>query len=403
MAKFRLPPQLNSLLQRIDLQRWHALDARKKKMVAAAGAALLAGAVVLASGMPIPGLGGESAHSIDQYPIRDEASFVALAENYHVDPPAAPSLAFDIKLPRGWTVDSAASEIAPDFSRSIIGEIAHIRSPYYGIYRPEVVVQTVELQHDIEAGPWLRHYLLANSYILQGDIDALSTYRAQAAYTYIKENTVMLVQIAVAMNGAEAVLARFEMPLAFKDQMGFIQRRAIETFHLSASNERPAEEQKPFTLADTLKFTYPASWRPTQPDLRDIDRLSLQIVNRSPSGIFNGFIQIFVVARTEQTNFPIEAQRLRAFVKDTLLLKVTEMTDTHELRASDKFVFTRDESYRVASTREGNIAPQDLRLAVLGTEDYYVFVLLLSPEASKDLYNWARNQRALALILASMQ
>lgn len=390
--------QLNALVEKLrDLPQ-------KQKMIAGGIAcAVLLALGASAMGVKLPGFGGTAEQSLNRYPIQDEAGFVALTEVYHVEPPKAPSFTFDIKLPKDWEVENMTTDVSPDFSRRIIGEIARIRSPYYGIYRPEVVVQTVELQHDMEAAKWLQHYTLSNSYILQGKVDALSTYRAQASYTYIKENTVMLVQIAVVMNGREAVLARFEMPLAFKEQMGFLQKRAIETFHLSAGDEKPVEEQKPFTLADVLKFNYPASWRPSPPDLRDMNRIGLQIVNKSPSGIFNGFIQVFIVARSEETNLLTEAERLRAYVKDILLLNITEMTGTRPMRVHDKFIFTRDETYRARSLREGNIAPQELRLAVLGTEDRYFLILMLSPEESKDLYNWARNQRSFDLILGSMQ
>lgn len=337
------------------------------------------------------------------YPIYDEATFNQLAQPYRVEPTSTPDLSFEIKLPKDWTVDTAASDVAPDFSKRIIGDVATLRSPYINVYQPEVTVQTMQLQHDMTAAAWLQYYILSNSYILQDKIVAPDLYHAQGTYTYIKENDVMLVRIAATMNGQEAVITRFEMPLSFKDAMGFLQKRAIDSFHLLAPHAGTVEEQKPFALAELVKFSYPVSWTTSAPDLRDMDRIGLQLFNKSPAGVFQGYIQIFVVKRHQQDSFEREADILRSFVNNTMKLDVLEMTGTQDIAAHDKYIFHRMETYRAKSLQEGNIATQELRLVALGSEDNYIFLLLLSPEAGKDLYNWARNTRALDLITQSIQ
>lgn len=345
----------------------------------------------------------EVAREVPKHPIHDEQTFASLTQNYHVEPPKAPSLTFDISLPKEWTVENVSTDGVDAFSKQIIGEVARLRSPYIGVHRPEVLVQTTILKHDIEAATWLKNYILTNSYIPQGDVTAIDLIRANGAFTYIKEGTVMLVQAAVQFNGREAVLARFEMPLALQEPMGFLQKRSIESFKLTAAEEKTVEEQRSFTLAELLKFSYPASWEIAPPNLRDIDRLSVQLFSRNIAGAFQGYIQIFLVRRKADLTLEKEAARLRDYVINGIKVNIDTMTDMRPLPALERFSFNRIETYNVSSTANTAAAPQELRLVSLGNAESYVFIVMLSPQASTDLYNWGRNKRALDLIAASLQ
>lgn len=338
------------------------------------------------------------------YPIHDEATFTALTQNYHVEPPLAPSLTFDIILPKQWTVDSVTPDSSETLSKQIVSTVALLRSPYIGTNRPELIVQTTSLLHDIDAATWLKNYILANSYIPQGDIVPVSLTRAQGTFTYInREGKPLLARIAVQFNGHEAILARFEMPLAFQDTLGFLQKRAIENFALASSDEKTIEEQKTFALGELLKFSYPASWEMATPDLRDVDRLSVQLFNKNSAGAFQGYIQIFVIRRKQDTALLKEAERLRAFITSSTQLSIDKMNDLRPLSALNHFPFKRIETYTASNTANLQSPPQELRLITLGNNDVYIFALMLSPSSSVDLYNWGRNARALDLIAASLQ
>ena len=338
------------------------------------------------------------------YPIYDEPTFAALTQNYHVEPPQAPSLTFDIALPKEWTIENVASETSEAFSKQIIAEVARLRSPYIGTIRPELLVQTTTLRHDIEAATWLEHYILTNSYIPQGQVTATDLIRAHGAFSYINpEGKAMLVQAAVQFNGREAVLARFEIPLAFEEALGFMQKRSIESFKLTAAEEKTVEEQKSFTLAELVKFSFPSSWELAPPNLRDIDRLSIQLFNKNSAGSFQGYIQMFVIRRKAETSLEKEAARLRDYIINTVRLNIDKMSDQRPLPALERFPFNRVETYISTSTANQSTPAQELRLITLGNNEHYIFIMMLSPQRNVDLYNWGRNKRALDLIAASLQ
>lgn len=338
------------------------------------------------------------------YPIFDEATFASLTQNYHVEPPLAPTLTFDISLPKEWTVDSVTPDSLETLSKQLIGDVAMLRSPYIGTNRPEVRVQTTTLRHDIEAATWLQNYILTNSYIPQGDVTAVSITRANGAFTYInREGKPLLVQAAVQFNGPQAALARFEMPLGFQDALGFLQKRSIESFKLTAADDLTVEEQKAFTLAELVKFSYPASWQIAPPNLRDIDRLSIQLFNKNSAGAFQGYIQMFVIRRKPDTTLVKEAERLREFITTTTHLNIDKLDDQRPLPGMSRFNFSRLETYTASNSENPQAPKQEIRLITLGNNESYIFLLMLSPEPSTDLYNWGRNKRALDLIAASLQ
>ncbi len=349
-------------------------------------------------------LGGEEqAEQGSGYPIQDDASFETLTQVYHVEPPQAPSLTFDIALPKQWTVDMVTNETSAAFSKQLIGDVATVRSPYIGIYRPELRVQTVTLRHDIEAAVWLEHYILTNSFIPQEKVTAVSLTRAEGAFTAIVDGTPMLVQAAVQINGQQAVMAFLEIPMIFKDAMGFMQKKAISTFKLAISEEKTVEVQKAFTLAEMIKFSYPASWDLAPPSLRDLDRVNVQLYNKNSTGLFQGYMQVFIVRRLPNTSLVQEAQRLREYLTSIVKLDIDSMEEQRPLPALNRYAFNRMEIYKASSTVNPNATPQELRLITLGGKDHYIFLMMLSPQASADIYNWGRNTRALDLVAASLQ
>lgn len=336
------------------------------------------------------------------YFIHDEESFIAESKPYVVTPPQAPDLAFEINLPPEWTVD-AAPELTTDFGQRIISEIARITGPYINIYRPQLIVSRIMLKHDLAADTWLRNYILSNSYILQGDIATVDQRSARAAFTYVNGNDVILVQSAVQFSGDTAVIARYEIPLIYKEPLGFVQKRAIESFKLTTIDTSPVEEQKPFTLADLVKFSYPQSWTAAAPDLRDINRINIQIYHQSAARVYQGYMHIFVIKRRSDTNIEQESQRLRDFITNNMKLDITGMKNSTPAAHNPRFGFSRQESYTVKSLAQTSASEQDLTLVALGNSNIYVFMLMLSPDPARDLYSWARNQRTLSLITQSVE
>lgn len=335
------------------------------------------------------------------YPIQDEASFSALTRVFHMTPLNDPALEFDINLPNEWTVENIATDTTGNIGRKILGDIGRISSPLIGIHRAVVTVKSVRIPHEITAGAWLQTHIMSNSHILQDKIDSKGAARAFAYYTSIHEGQVMLSYATAQFNGAQAVLASFEIPLGLKDELGFIQKRAIESFKLSNLQNTPVEEQKTFTLADAVKFAYPSSWQILPADYRDPNRISVQLMNRSASGITQGYIQIFAIRRRAETNLRGELEFLRALLIEKLDLYIEKMLISSAGPKTERFSFSRREAY--TSTGRQNRLAQQIELVVLGNADFYIFAVLLTPDPAREIYNGARNLRSFDLISRSIQ
>ncbi len=343
----------------------------------------------------------QAAPVVRTYPIQDEASFTSLTRVFHLTPLNDPSLEFDINLPTEWTVENIAADSTGNIGKKIIGDIARITSPLIGIHRATVTVQSVRITHEITASAWLQTHIMSNSHILQDKIEAKGASKAFAYYTSINEGQVMLSYASAQFNGAQAVLASFEIPLSLRDELGFVQKRAIESFKLSNLQNTPVEEQKTFTLADAVKFAYPASWQILPADYRDPNRISVQLMNRSPSGITQGYIQLFAIRRRAETNLRGELEFLRAHLIEKLDLYLDKMLTSTAGPKTERFSFSRREGY-TATGRESRL-PQQVELVVLGNTEWYIFGVLLTPDPAREIYNGARNLRSFDLITKSIQ
>lgn len=365
------------------------------------GVVILAGAVVM-SGVLSPPPPPPVQQRAPEHPVHDEASFEQLTRIFTVKPFNENEMEFQIRLPAEWQEEKLPMEISPELSKKIIGELAQFSSPLIGIKRARVKVQAVSLRHEMDAGDWLRHYILSNSYIPEGDIIRQSNTRASGYFVQTIDNEPHHIYITAQFNADQAILVRFELPLPLKDYMTFLQRRAVDSFRMSYLKESSIEAQKVFTLADSVKFSYPASWEISAPDFRNINNLNVQLMNKSAAGVTEGFMRIVAVRRRAETSVREELNLMKVYFGETLGLNFVKMLSSEKFATAERFVFSRLETYQVESRANANIK-QEVHLLLLGNEQFYIFVLLLTPDQNTSLYNWARNTRSYNMLINSIR
>jgi len=337
-----------------------------------------------------------------QHPIHDDETFDAVKKTHEILPFERVELSLALDLPNDWEGQVFAEGKNYELSQKILGDIAIFKSPLIGTARAVVTIHALTLEHEISAAHWLKNYILSNGFSPDGEVIAKSNTSASAFYINIEKGISVHTYIGAHISGNTMMLVRFVIPLDLKDYVSYLQKRIIDSFHLTYPKDSPIEQQKIFTMVDSIKFNYPESWMVVSPDFRDMNHLTVQLHNKDTAGVAQGFIRIAAVRRSRSTDLDAEIQSLRQFFKNKMKLDFVKMEFSGKSPAYDRFIFNRFETYLVSSPEKPD-ATQKVDIVVLGDKEWYILMFLLSPREEEDLYNAARNEQSLDVLIKSIK
>lgn len=348
------------------------------------------------------GQGQQQASAPKVHPINDDASFAAKTKKFGLLPFNKADLEFSIRLPDDWEMEVVSQDQSQALSGKILSDVVRFTSPMIGTARAVVTIQTQDLVHEIDAKNWLRNYIYTSGYALQEDVTAKDNRHASAYYILVNEGRSTNFYASVTVNGSVLMLARFEIPLGLQEYISYLQKKSIDSFSMVYQKDSSIEKARSVSLIDALRFNYPASWEATPPDFKDVNRLSIQLQNKSPTGVVEGFVRIAAVRRNPSTSFSVEVDRLKQFFGDVMGLDFKKLRSSEKLGTIERFLFDRYEIYDVQGRKE-NQGLQDLHLVVLCDKEWYIFAFLITPREQDNLYTWARNVRSFELIAKSIR
>lgn len=336
----------------------------------------------------------------EQYAVKDEATFSSLTKPFDIMLSNQPDLEFVINLPKDWQVDTDSGLPAgDDLSQILFGDVAKIKSPMIGTSQAVVTMNAIDIEHEIKAGHWLRNYIVSSGFSPDGEIVFDGDKRATGAFFYTTDGLSFFTTMAAQISGNKIVTARFDVPVGMKDYIGFLQKRSIDSFKLLYPSQAQTEEQKNFSMADAIKFSYPVSWETASANIKDLNRLNLRLNNRDAAKLLQGTIQVTAVRRTRSSKLMDEMANVAKFF-DGLGFKIQKMTASTDIAAASRFALKRHETYLIE--KEGQ-NPQELHVVALGDLNWYVIALLVTPTDVSNYYMWARNTYTFEQMIKSIK
>ena len=338
-----------------------------------------------------------------RHPVHDEASFEELTTAHTVMPFERADLYFSMDLPKDWTAD-LLPEGKKDMTTRILGDIARFSSPMIGTKKLRVVVQAVNLEHEISVSNWLKNYILTGGFAPDGDVifNKDNPRRASIHFVSLEGGESFYNYITAQLSGNIMMLALFQTPQSLRDYAKFLQRKTIDSFNLTYPKEGTIEEQKSFTMMDSIKMAIPASWEIVAPNFKDMNRLSVQFHNKSATGSIDGFIMMHAIRRHRATNLINEMDELKKYFDTALDVDITDLVSSTTPEANNRFIFKRYEVYNITSRRKSQ-SKQDVHLAILGDQEWYVVTFLVTMREEDRLYPWARNVQSFQEIIKTIK
>jgi hypothetical protein len=340
--------------------------------------------------------------------IHDDPTFTKKTKAYSMMPYNKADLEFELYLPADWTAEDTVVSTSGEVGAKITGPVAIFRSPMIGTQFATATVEVLKLDYEVSARNWLKNYLTTSGYLPQGDVTEINNRSSAGAYITSSDGASKYCYIAARISGSFVVTARFESPLNLRAYLQYLQKKSIDSFKLLYPKDESIEEQKVFTLVDSVKFNYPASWKVSNPDFRDMNRLIVELRNFKPGtegrwAITQGYIRLLAIRRQRVTDLMSEIDNMRKYFTETMSLEFKKMISTGKSDAYGRFVFNRYEVYDVISKAAKIPTTQEIHLVVLGDKEWYIFAFLFTPKETNELAMWGRNVQSFQQVIKSIK
>ncbi len=337
------------------------------------------------------------------HPIHDDATFIKETKAYGMMPYAKAELEYEILIPKDWT-EVEAYDTLQENQDAILSRIAYYKSPMVGTLQMELEINALKLKHEISAKNWLRDYILTQGYSPEGNVTEVTGKSATAYYVVAGSPGAPsnLEYVAARISGGWVLLATYRTPLPLRKYIDYLQKKTVDSFKILYPKDEPVEDQKVFTLVDSIKFNYPISWEVLSTDFRDMNRLTVHLQNKGKAKNIEGYIRFLAVRRSRSTDFQTELEDQRKYFDNVMNLKITKLLSSEKSLAYNRFLFNRLEVYDV-EPKKGKASPQEIHFLALGDKEWYIFAILFTPKETTHLYNWARNTQSFKEIIKAIK
>ena len=355
------------------------------------------------------GFGGgdekKAAPAVREYEIHDDDAFKEQSRSYGMMPFAKAELEYEIYIPKNWT-EAEVIDASPEHGtrNAIVSKLALYKSPMIGTFWLETQIDAKKLEHEISAEHWLKNYILSSGYTPDGEVEAHGLKSASGKYiaTGSPAAPSSSEYVTARISGNWVLLSTCRLPLHLRDYAKYIQKKICDTFKIIYPKADPIEDQKIFTLVDSIKFTYPNSWSVKATDFRNMNHLVVHLENKGFSISIEGFIQFVAVRRSRSTDLTTEIIEQRKYFDEILKLDVVKMLSSGKAPVYDRFNFNRYEVYDMAQQKNKD-AVQEVHMVALGDKEWYIFGYLFTPKEASNLYNWARNVQTFQEVMKSIK
>lgn len=337
------------------------------------------------------------------HPIHDDAVFARETKAYGMMPYAKAELEYEIFIPKDWTEVEAYDSLQEN-QDAILSRIAYYKSPMVSTLQMDLEINALKLKHEISARNWLRDYILSQGYTPQGDVTEVSLKSANAYYIVAGSPAApsSLEYVAARISGSWVLLATYRTPLPLANYVKYLQKKTVDSFKILYPKDEAVEDQKVFTLVDSIKFNYPVSWEVISTDFRDMNRLTVHLQNKGKAKNIEGYIRFLAVRRSRSTDLQTELDDQRKYFDNVMNLKITKLVSSEKSQAYNRFLLNRYEVYDV-EPKKGKASPQEIHFLALGDKEWYIFAILFTPKEGTHLYNWARNTQSFKEIVKAIK
>jgi len=317
------------------------------------------------------------------------------------------SLAYRVRLPKGWTSipnDVADSQPATGILRQISTYTSPPRIEHRSLFR----VSVIDLDSLITVDDWFIGYMLEMGFAIEG-MKIKSSRLVVAQYTVFEDGEPYAVRAVITMSGSRIVLAEYlvhqEVYAAERDQ----QVWAMTGFAIDSPDMKPPIPMKTFNFVDIAKFDYPTNWVIQAPEITDITRMESSVLNaknQKQTDIINGNellgrIDVSLISKGQGLTLTDEINLLKESLKNRNY-KLGKYIETVNVDGINPLISSsRVDVYEVEGISK-KLVGYEYWVGVLQSKSRYYLVRLTTVSRAENFRVWAENAETYKVLLRSL-
>ncbi len=333
-----------------------------------------------------------------------DANFDEVVKMHTHSPGGDSALAYEIKLPRNWELNTDTNLSNYTLSETLLGDI----SVFYGPPRVDAPrsyfkIQASEMKYNITADQWFLDYVLSNGYTLEG-LESFSARKVAAIHVLIDKDDTYYVYSVAQINGKRMILAQFFIPLPYWEVEGPVIHRCAETLKLLNAEESLIENMREYPFVDLLTVSYPESWKLRSHPIKTIDRMSVSFSNIriGEVSILDGLIELELISSYVLKDVEEEIEEIKSRMREKGLImgEVVESIEDFEKNENVEYGFV--DIYEGSDTRNESLR-YEIWIATLALKNYYGLAVLTTPNRDDEFFTWSRNVGAFKSIIKTLR
>jgi hypothetical protein len=324
-----------------------------------------------------------------------------------VTPMQDKSLAYKIRLPKGWQNLDDGGPIEGE-GAGILRQVSLFTSPPRIEHRSIFRYRIIDLDSLITVDDWFISYMLEMGFSIEG-IKIKSPRLTQAQYTVFENGEPFVVRATITTTGSRIILAEYLVHQEIYEQEKSEQIWAMSSFELTNSDPKAQIAMKTFNFVDIAKFDYPANWLIQAPEITDISRMEATTINTKNlrSGIYTegdellGRIDISIAAKDQGLTLADEINLLKEGLKSRKY-KLGKFIETVEEKGINPLIASsRIDVYEVEGVSR-RLAGYEYWVGVLQTKGRYYLIRLTTVSRVENFKSWAENVETYRVLLRSL-
>lgn len=335
-----------------------------------------------------------------------KADFESKTDLIKVTPLDDATLAFHVRLPKGWQkMDADVAETKA--GTGILRQVANYISPPRIEHRSMFRVSVIDLDSLITVDDWLISYMLEMGFSIEG-MKIKSPRLTVAQYTVFEDGEPYFVRAVVTMSGSRIILAEYlvhqEVYQAERDE----QIWAMSGFGLDTPSTKTPIVMKTFNFVDIAKFDYPNNWIIQAPEITDITRMEASALNGKnlnqgeiAGNELLGRIDVSLVAKDQGLTLADEINLLKESLK-ARNYKLGRFIETVEVDGINPLISSsRVDAYEVEGVSK-KLAGYEYWVGILQSRTRYYLVRMTTVSRAENFKTWAENVETYRTVLRSL-
>ena len=320
------------------------------------------------------------------------------------------SLHFSIYLPPDWKRSDGVGFSADFMNQGVFSDLAQFFGPAKIVGdRKRLTVWSQTLPYQMSARFWLIKYILSKNYTLQG-VKSYGDRKVEAVYAALENGSSYAVRSVAYINSKNVIFAEYFLPLDEWDAGHIEQAQVMQSFTMNKRFDDYAEVMVEQPFLDVALIRHPESWDFEQKRIRSADRIQASLYNHRKSEQRDGTIKkhlegeidIEFVSKYAVGDLESEIDRFNVALNDRGLM-ISDFIEEREDYIFDPFIEFGETKVYQATDREKDLIDYEFWISTLGTDDYYIFVTLLTPARDHNLDIWHRNSETYKLIATHIE